>query len=116
MSQTKPTLSLTPASSPKPVDPRLQVGDPVPMFRCASNVNPNFDFATTAGRYLVLSFFGSTAHPVGSGLIETFRAAAETFADPDFYFFGVSCDPSDRDRPSLRDMPPGMDIFWDLDR
>lgn len=116
MSQPKPTLSLTPALPPKPADPRLQVGDPAPMFRCASNVNPNFDFSTTAGRYLVLSFFGSSAHPVGKGLIDTFRSATEIFSDLDFYFFGVSNDAADQEQAALRTLPPGMDIFWDLER
>lgn len=116
MNQPKATLSLTPAAAPKPADPRLQVGDPAPLFRCASNINPNFDFSTTAGRYLVLSFFGSSSHAVGASLIQTFRAASDLFSDPDFYFFGISNDPADQEQAALRQMPVGMDIFWDLDR
>lgn len=114
MNQPKATLSLSSTTTPRPVaDPRLMVGDPAPVFVCASNVNPTFDFATAAGRYLVLSFFGSTRHPVGGPMLEAFRAAQETFTDPDFYFFGVSCDPDDRQQQATR-LPPGMDIFWDL--
>jgi peroxiredoxin/predicted 2-oxoglutarate/Fe(II)-dependent dioxygenase YbiX len=116
MTQIKSTLSLAPAAAPRPTETRLLVGDPAPMFICPSNVNPAFDFATTAGRYLVLSFFGSTASPIGKGLIETFLAAAQNFSDPDFYFFGVACDPADREDARLRQMPGAMDIFWDLDR
>lgn len=116
MNQSKPTLSLTPAAPARAIDSKLMVGDPAPMFVCASNINPAFDFSTTAGRYLVLSFFGSATHPVGKGLIETFLGAAATFADPDFYFFGVAADGIENAPSALRQMPPGMDIFWDADR
>nr|WP_298690523.1 2OG-Fe(II) oxygenase [uncultured Dongia sp.] len=116
MSTGKSTLTLGQASTPRVVDPRLQVGDPAPWFTCASNVNPTFDFSTTAGRYLVLSFFGSAANPVGKGLIETFIAAQDVFADPEFYFFGVSVDAADRNLAGLTQVRPGIDIFWDAER
>jgi len=116
MSSGKPTLTLGQPSAARAVDPRLQVGDPAPWFVCASNVNPTFDFSTAAGRYVVLSFFGSTTHPVGKALIDSFLAAQEFFADPDFYFFGISVDPDDRKLPQLTQVRPGIDIFWDADR
>lgn len=116
MSSGKPTLTLGQPSAARIVDPRLGVGDPAPWFTCASNVNPRFDFSTAAGRYLVLSFFGSTANPVGRALIDSFIAAQEVFADPDFYFFGVSIDDADRAQENLTRIRPGLDIFWDSDR
>lgn len=116
MNTGKPTLTLAQPSPARAADPRLLVGDPAPWFRCASNVNPNFDFSTVAGRYVVLSFFGSTAHPVGKALIDSLIAAKEIFADPDFYCFGVSVDPSDRQNPDLTQSRSGMDIFWDAER
>ncbi|MDY0873621.1 redoxin domain-containing protein [Dongia rigui] len=116
MTTSKPTLTLSQPGPARTVDPRLLVGDPAPWFQCASNVNPSFDFSTAAGRYVVLTFFGSTAHPVGKSLIESFFAAAEIFADPDFYCFGVSVDPADRARADLTQTRPGFDIFWDAER
>ncbi|WP_374312278.1 redoxin domain-containing protein [Dongia sp.] len=116
MSTGKPTLTLGQPSAARVADPRLLVGDPAPWFHCASNVNPNFDFSTAGGRYVVLTFFGSTAHPVGKTLIESFQAAQETFTDPDFYCFGISVDPADRDRADLTQVRPGLDIFWDFER
>lgn len=116
MSSGKPTLTLGQSAPARAVDPRLQVGDPAPWFVCASNVNPTFDFSTAAGRYLVLSFFGSTAHPVGKALIDSFLAAQEFFTDPEFYFFGLSIDANDRQLPNLAQTRPGFDIFWDADR
>ncbi|WP_374380631.1 2OG-Fe(II) oxygenase [Dongia sp.] len=116
MSTGKPTLTLGQPSAARPVDRRLLVGDPAPWFHCASNVNAAFDFSTAAGRYVVLSFFGSTSNPVGKALIESFRAADDVFADPDFYCFGVSFDPADREQPDLAAVRPGFDIFWDFER
>lgn len=116
MSTGKSTLTLGQPTPPQTADQRLLVGDPAPTFVCPSNINPTFDFSTTAGRYIVLSFFGSATHPVGRGLIESFLAAAPAFADPDLYFFGVSFDPADRQRAALLAKQPGMDIFWDIDR
>lgn len=113
MNQTKATLSLTPAPPARKPETRLLVGDPAPTFVAPSNVNQAFDFATAAGRYLVLSFFGSSRHPTGSTLIAAFRAAGELFADPEFYFFGVSSEPAADAPGDLRHLPPGMDIFWD---
>ena len=116
MSTGKPTLTLGQPSAARVIDPRLQVGDPAPWFVCASNVNPTFDFSTAAGRYVVLSFFGSTAHPVGKALLESFLAAQDVFAEPDFYFFGVSVDGNDRNQAALTQIRPGLDIFWDSER
>ncbi len=67
MSNEKPTLTLSanPAAARKPGGGFLLPGDPAPWFGAPSNVNPQFDFSTAAGRYVVLSFFGSRAHPVG---------------------------------------------------
>ncbi|TXH31680.1 MAG: redoxin domain-containing protein [Rhodospirillaceae bacterium] len=93
----------------------LSPGDPVPTFIAASNVNPRFNFGSAAGRYIVLSFFGSTRHPVGGPLIDAFQTHGEFFLGPDFYFFGVCLDAEDRNRPSLTTKAPGMDIFWDSD-
>ncbi|TDQ83831.1 AhpC/TSA family protein [Dongia mobilis] len=113
MNQSKTTLSLAPAAPAKAPDQRLLVGDPAPMFVCRSNVNPAFDFSTAAGRYIVLSFLGSSAHTVGRPLFEAFRQAAQTFAEPDFYFFGVCGESPDIAPEELQHLPPGMDIFWD---
>ncbi|MDY0884603.1 2OG-Fe(II) oxygenase [Dongia soli] len=93
----------------------LSPGDPAPTFIAASNVNPRFNFASAAGRYIVLCFFGGTRHPIGGSLIETVQTHGEFFLNPDFYFFGVALDREDRNRPSLTTKAPGMDIFWDSD-
>jgi len=90
----------------------LLPGDPAPIFRAPSNINPNFDFGTAAGRYIVLSFLG----PLDGGAkarFDAFLAGAAVFTNPDCYFFGVvGGKPADAD-PALTQQRPGMDTFWD---
>jgi predicted 2-oxoglutarate/Fe(II)-dependent dioxygenase YbiX/peroxiredoxin len=92
---------------------QLLPGDPAPMFRASSNVNPDFDFASVAGRYIVLSFLGLSDGGAAKTRFESFLGGAAIFANPDCYFFGVVLGkPTDAD-PALTQQRPGMDIFWD---
>ncbi len=90
---------------------QLLPGDPAPMFRAPSNVNPDFDFASAAGRYLVLSFLGEG--DAARARFEAFLGEAALFANPDCYFFGVVLGKADDGDPLLRQTRPGMDTFWD---
>ncbi len=89
------------------------VGDPVPWFKCASTSNPNYKFDTVGGRYIVLSFFGSTSNPQSAQAInficDTLR---HCFDDNNLCFFGVSVDPQDQGK--LKQMLPGIRFFWDF--
>jgi predicted 2-oxoglutarate/Fe(II)-dependent dioxygenase YbiX len=92
----------------------LMPGDPAPWFRAPSNVNPNFDFASVAGRYIVLSFLGPRGAPVGQALYDAFLAEAALFADPDRYFFAVVLGSRESgEAGSPGEHRPGMDTFWD---
>jgi hypothetical protein len=91
---------------------QLLPGDPAPMFRAPSNINPDFDFGTAAGRYLVLSFLG----PEEGGAkarFDAFLAGAAIFANPDCYFFGVVSGKAAGADSALTQARPGMDMFWD---
>jgi predicted 2-oxoglutarate/Fe(II)-dependent dioxygenase YbiX/peroxiredoxin len=91
----------------------LLPGDPVPTFRAPSNINPDFDFASAAGRYIVLSFLGPSDGAVARSRFESFLGRAEIFNNPDCYFFGVVLgQPAEAD-PVLTERRPGMDMFWD---
>lgn len=108
----------TPAAAQPPrkaEHPWLAPGDPAPWFKAPSNVNANFDFSTAAGRIVVVSLFGSGNDPATKPLIDGILEDAPFFTHPDYYFFGVSIDPADRNDPRLTQTRPGMDIFWDLD-
>src|SRR3954469_19159310 len=88
-------------------------GDPAPWFRAPSNVNPDFDFASVAGRYVVLSFIGAAAaSPSGQALYDAFLAEAALFTDPDRYFFAVVLGRREG-KGCLTERRPGMDTFWD---
>ena len=92
---------------------QLLPGDPAPMFRAPSNVNPDFDFASVAGRYIVLSFLGLAGGGAAKTRFESFLGGAAIFTNPDCYFFGVVLGKSTDADPALTQQRPGMDIFWD---
>ena len=92
----------------------LVPGDTVPAFTIASSVNPTFVFDTAAGRYLVLSFFGSSKQPFARRLLEDVQQHREVFDVTNKIFIGISVDTADRDR--LRQEHPGIIYFWDDDR
>jgi predicted 2-oxoglutarate/Fe(II)-dependent dioxygenase YbiX len=87
-------------------------GDPAPWFRAASNVNPDFEFGSVAGRYVVLSFIGPSGNPVGEALAAAFMGETAVFSSPDRYFFAVTLAPRNEQSP-LAQPRPGMDTFWD---
>jgi predicted 2-oxoglutarate/Fe(II)-dependent dioxygenase YbiX len=91
----------------------LTPGDPAPWFRAASNVNPNFDFQTVGGRFVVLSFLGAAGDPTTKVRFDTFLAEAALFSEADRYFFGVVLGAQENGDPHFATKRPGMDIFWD---
>ncbi len=95
---------------------QLHPGQPAPWFVCRSPVNPRFHFDTVAGRYIVLSFFGSTAEETTRQTLEAFHARRDAFDDYDISFFGVSVDPQDEALSRVEEHLPGMHLFWDSDR
>jgi peroxiredoxin len=92
----------------------LQVGEPAPWFVCRSPINPQFHFATMAGRYIVLCFFGTASDPSGRRVLEDVFAIRHLFDDERACFFGVSIDPDDERR--VQNVVPGIRFFWDFDR
>jgi predicted 2-oxoglutarate/Fe(II)-dependent dioxygenase YbiX len=89
-------------------------GDSAPRFRAATSINPRFTFDTAAGRYVVITFFGSTQSPVGGRLLnEILDRAAARFDVTNVIFFGVTNDP--QDVPRLPQGHPGRVYFFDLD-
>ncbi|HVM82299.1 MAG TPA: 2OG-Fe(II) oxygenase [Candidatus Binatia bacterium] len=92
----------------------LMPGDPAPWFRAPSNVNPDFDFASAAGRYIVLSFMGPADRPHAAEQLQGFLAEAPIFANLDNYFFGVVIGTKQTQGP-FAERRSGMDVFWDAD-
>jgi predicted 2-oxoglutarate/Fe(II)-dependent dioxygenase YbiX/peroxiredoxin len=91
----------------------LRLGDPAPHFECASTINPRFSFDTVAGRYVVLSFFGSSQLPSSAAFLREIAKQADRFDVDNAVFFGVTNDPTDVTR--LKQTDPGRIYFHDLD-
>ena len=94
---------------------RLSTGDPAPLFRQRSPSNPDFNFDTVAGRYVVLCFFASSARPTARRAIEAALRAIDVFDDARASFFGVSADPEDAAPGRLPAAPKGVRFFLDHD-
>jgi predicted 2-oxoglutarate/Fe(II)-dependent dioxygenase YbiX/peroxiredoxin len=90
-------------------------GDPAPWFHAPSTVNPVYHFDTAAGRYIVLSFLGSSAHPGSRPFLDVIERQRKLFNVTDFCFFGVSTDPEDEHLGRLKFEWPGFIYFWDND-
>jgi peroxiredoxin/predicted 2-oxoglutarate/Fe(II)-dependent dioxygenase YbiX len=93
---------------------RLLPGDAVPWFRVRATSSENFTFATIAGRYIVLCFFGSAGRDATRGPLESLLKHAELFDDARAHFFGVSCDPKDESEKRVEPRIPGIRYFWDF--
>lgn len=95
---------------------RFTAGDPVPWFECGSSSNPNLQFDTVSGRYIVLCFFGSAALESNKYALRFFLEQMRTrFNDSHLSFFGVSVDLLDRELNRVQQMIPGIRFFWDFD-
>lgn len=86
----------------------LQVGDPAPWFVRRSSGNPNYAFNSTGGRYVILYFYESAAHPEGQSALRSVQADRSLFDDDNFCFFGVSIDPEDEALGRVRESIPGI--------
>lgn len=91
----------------------LLPGDPAPAFQCHSSVNPRFNFDTAAGRYVIISFFGSSQIPSSEEFLHEIVNRGDRFDVTNTIFFGVSVDPEDVER--IRHRHPGRIYFHDLD-
>ena len=94
----------------------LAVGEPAPWFVCRTRANAAYAFDTVAGRYVVISFFGSSTDPASAKVLDGIRVHRHRFDDRNFCFFGVSTDPGDEQRDTLTDSIPGIRFFWDFDK
>lgn len=93
----------------------LGAGDPAPWFKQRSFSNPSFSFHTTAGRYIVLCYFGSANDAHSQAALKAVRDRRDLFDDEFASFFGVSMDPTDESEERIADLAPGYRFFLDFD-
>lgn len=92
-------------------------GDPAPWFFAPTAANPRFNFASVAGRYVLLAFPGPAGHPgavAAHGLLRAAQAEG-VLDDKRATAFAVSIDPADDAPEGPRDAIPGLRIFRDRD-
>lgn len=92
----------------------LSVGDPAPWFEARSSIAEARGFGTFAGRYVVLSFLGSSTFPPSRQLIEDVEREHARFDIGNAYFCGVIADPADEQQGRVKPRP-GVMYYWDFD-
>lgn len=94
--------------------PRL--AEIAPDFVVRASNHARFRFNAAAGRYLVLSFIGSSSvvhyHAATREMIARHRAL---FDDQKASFFAITIDPRDEAEGRLQQETPGIRYFWDTD-
>jgi predicted 2-oxoglutarate/Fe(II)-dependent dioxygenase YbiX/peroxiredoxin len=91
--------------------PRLLPGDPAPWFHAPAAGNPRYNFASTAGRYVVLVFLGPASNPASATAVAALVAAQAKGLLDDLHAaaFAISIDPAD----TVRDTRPGLRVLFD---
>jgi predicted 2-oxoglutarate/Fe(II)-dependent dioxygenase YbiX len=91
----------------------LLPGDPAPWFHAATAGNPRYNFASTAGRYVLLAFLGPASNAASATAVAALRAAqAEGLLDDRHAAaFAISVDPAD----TVQDAKPGLRVLLDRD-
>jgi peroxiredoxin/predicted 2-oxoglutarate/Fe(II)-dependent dioxygenase YbiX len=93
----------------------LAVGEPAPWFTARNPLNAQYAFDSIAGRYVVLSFYGSVGAEAGRAMVQGFFDTASVFDERNAIFFGVSIDPNDERLGLIPTDRPGYQVFWDFD-
>jgi peroxiredoxin/predicted 2-oxoglutarate/Fe(II)-dependent dioxygenase YbiX len=93
----------------------LSPGDHAPSFVAASTAGPRGSLDSAAGHYVVLSFFGTAADPVGRQVLEDITKNQSRLAPLTAMFCGVSADPNDQQTGRVAQQYPDVMYFWDFD-
>ena len=95
----------------------LLPGDPAPWFRQrCTTPQGTYTFDMSAGRHIVLFFFGSSLDPGIAAELAQITANAALFDGRKINFFGVSADANDEATGRLaKDVSGGIRFFWDSD-
>lgn len=78
-------------------------------------MGPGYRFHLSAGRYVVLCFFGSAADNRGRAAVAAALNHSGFFDDKRGTFYGVSIDPGDRSEGRAVAQSPGHRFLWDFD-
>jgi len=93
----------------------LAVGDPAPWFNQRTTTSSAYHFDTTAGRYIVLCFYGSASDAGGQQMLRIIKDERALFNDDKICFFGVGIDPADEAAGRMNEQIPGIRFLRDYD-
>ena len=91
-------------------------GEPAPFFTAETDGIANYSIEVAAGRWIVLTVFGSLGVEVCRAAHDKILARRAIFNDADAAFYGVSVDAKDRFERGLANAPFGLRYFWDFDQ
>jgi len=95
----------------------LLPGEFAPSFRApALQGNPNYVFDTSAGRPVLVLFFGSAANPLCRAALDVASAHRPQFDDVSSCFFGITVDPEDVAQNRIEPQVPGFRFLLDFER
>lgn len=100
----------------KIMNTKFEVGDFVPWFRTASNVNIGFNFHTLGGMPFVLFFLPSTKHANAKKMMDEYLAGFADFQKAGGIVCGVGIDPADQPDFTRENLPMNFILFWDVDQ
>jgi predicted 2-oxoglutarate/Fe(II)-dependent dioxygenase YbiX len=95
----------------------LSIGDPAPWFAAPTAGNPQYSFASVAGRHVLLVFAGAAHTAAAAATHQAMREAMieRLFAPDRAIAFTVSTDRRDAQPGGPRDALPGHRVFLDYD-
>lgn len=93
----------------------LAWGEAAPWFFAKAPINPQFAFSSLGGRFVGLSFIGSSRDAAGGAFIEAVAAAGLAANDSLYVSFGVSTDLADLEDAAVGRAFPQQRVFHDPD-
>ena len=94
----------------------LTIGDSAPWFVARSPSNERYTFYSVAGRYVALTFYGTTQTKFGQKINTFFETVLSQRGHENLCFFGVSTDSDDEKLHRVTETPYGMRYLWDFDK
>jgi predicted 2-oxoglutarate/Fe(II)-dependent dioxygenase YbiX/peroxiredoxin len=95
--------------------PRLLPGDPLPLFVASTATNRRFAVQNAAGRWLVISAYGSSADPATRAMLEALAARRDLFDDAHASFLGLAPASDELGPGRFPSREPGFRAFWDFE-
>jgi peroxiredoxin/predicted 2-oxoglutarate/Fe(II)-dependent dioxygenase YbiX len=93
----------------------LSSGDPAPALSVRTSSNPRYALDSVAGRFVVLTFIGSTNIAGVRDYLHALYQDVALFDDINCCCFIVSNDARDEQAGALADRIPGIRVIWDSD-